>query len=311
MVFTSKIFLRRMAAITTFQETLRARELEKPQNQLVLQTIRELSTAFVYPEPTNVETNRKLWDEYAKSWDTKEAWLQGMANDVNQKELQHVGDEWSDAASLQQVMDEFLLPYLSPSQHVAEIGTGGGRIACQVVPKCQTFTCMDVSLEMLKRAKAVLDPLSKDTSVRYVHLKGESPSSIPDKFNNTYDLIYSFDVFVHLDLHTIWGYMKTMHRMLKPGGKIFLSTSNILAPLGWARFAKQQKYTVGGFYFISPDIAKKMAVEMGFTVVQESSWTSGTDNVYYERDFLFVLEKNEAGGVAKEEEASSGEQKKE
>ena len=102
-----------------------------------------------------------------------------------------------------------------------------------------------------------------------------------------------------------------MHRMLKPGGKIFLSTSNILAPLGWARFAKQQKYTVGGFYFISPDIAKKMAVEMGFTVVQESSWTSGTDNVYYERDFLFVLEKNEAKGVAKEEEASSGEQKKE
>ena len=68
-----------------------------------------------------------------------------------------------------------------------------------------------------------------------------------------YHFIYSFDVFVHLDLHTIWSYMKTIHRMLLPNGKCFLSTSNLLAPLGWERFSTQDKYTVGGFYFTTPD----------------------------------------------------------
>jgi SAM-dependent methyltransferase len=291
--------------ITDFQETLRSREAKNPQNQLVLQTIRSLSAAFVYPEPTNVETNRKLWDEYAKSWDNDGDWVQTMAGHVGmQKKLEHVGDEWSDSESLEQVLSEFLFPHLLKNGVVAEIGTGGGRVACRVAPVCLSFTCMDVSIEMLKRAKSVLDPLSTLTknkpNIKYVHLKGD-PSTIPDKFNATYDFIYSFDVFVHLDLHTIWGYMKTMHRMLKDGGKIFLSTSNILAPLGWQRFAKQTKYTVGGFYFISPDIAKKMAIEMGFHVIQESSWDKNTNNVYYERDYLFVLEKKNSDDISKEE----------
>ena len=47
--------------------------------------------------------------------------------------------------------------------------------------------------------------------------------------------------------------MKTIHRMLLPNGKCFLSTSNLLAPLGWERFSTQDKYTVGGFYFTTPD----------------------------------------------------------
>jgi len=282
-----------------FEENLAAQEAAKPQNQLVLQTIRELSTAFVYPQPTNVETNRKLWDEYAKSWKAEdEEWVQTMAGHVGRDDLVHVGDEWSDAASLKQVLEDFLFPYLAANDIVTEIGTGGGRVATKVVPRCSSFTCMDVSLEMLKKAKKVLDQLAPSTlvesgtaAVKYVHLKGDGPSTIPTKFDATYDFIYSFDVFVHLDLHTIWGYMKRIWSMLKPNGKVFLSTSNILAPLGWKRFAKQSKYTVGGCYFISPEMCRKMAKEAGFRILQESSWDQGTTNVYYERDFLFVLEK--------------------
>tara|TARA_B100000780_G_C21042815_1_gene418508 strand:- start:189 stop:1100 length:912 start_codon:yes stop_codon:yes gene_type:complete len=284
-----------------FQQQLAAAEAAKPQNQLVLQTIRELSTAFVYPERTNVETNRKLWDEYAKSWDSgrKDGWSNTMANQVGSDgtDLQHVGDEWSDAASLHQVLEEFLYPYLNTNDIVAEIGTGGGRIASKAVSKCESFTCMDVSMEMLKKAKGILDQLKSTcaTPVKYVHLKGDGPASIPIKFNETYDFIYSFDVFVHLDLHTIWGYLQTIHRMLKTNGKVFLSTSNVLAPLGWDRFSKQSKYTVGGFYFVSPDMVKKMSKEAGFKVIQESQWDQKTKNVYYERDYLFVLEKLNKG----------------
>ena len=127
-----------MASIADFQQNLLERESTKPQNQLVLQTVRELSAAFVYPERTNVETNRKLWDEYAKSWDDgKCEWVQTMAGHVGREGemLEHVGDEWSDSDSLQQVLDEFLFPLLHMENDVLEIGTGGGRIATEAVTR--------------------------------------------------------------------------------------------------------------------------------------------------------------------------------
>ena len=294
----------------SFQERLRARERDKPQNQLVLRTIRELSAAFVYPEPTNVETNRKLWDEYAGAWGKGEAWLDKMGEQVGGRNLVHIGDEWSDEPSLLQVIEEFVYPYLEsrPSSGASggadvssslleccEIGSGGGRVACRVFSRVKSLTCFDVSKNMLRAAKGALDACGC-SNARYVFLKGDGPSSIPAKFDMAFDFVYSFDVFVHLDLHTIWPYFEAIHRMLRPGGHAFVSTSNILAPLGWKRFTRQKKYSVGGFYFISPDIARAMATRAGFDVVKESKWTEGTDNVYYERDFLFVLRKRADGG---------------
>lgn len=273
-----------------FQQQLHDRERSKPQNQLVLRTIRELSAAFVYPEPTNVETNRKLWDEYARSWDHREEWLLKMAKQVGGRDLVHVGDEWSDEKSLIQVLEEFVHPFLQPNFECCEIGSGGGRVATKLFRKVASLACFDVSKEMLRAAKAALD---RDgcTNARFVFLKGDGPASIPSRFDSSFDFVYSFDVFVHLDLHTIWPYFQAIHRMLRPGGHAFISTSNILAPLGWERFSRQKKYSVGGFYFLSPDMARALASRAGFEVVKESSWTEGTENVYYERDFLFVLKK--------------------
>jgi SAM-dependent methyltransferase len=298
----------------SFQASLRARERDKPANQLVLRTIRELSAAFVYPEPSNVETNRKLWDEYAGAWEGNStggnstggnsgesgggcpAWLQKMGAQVGGRALVHVGDEWSDEPSLQQVLEEFVFPYLGRRDLACcEIGSGGGRVACRVAPRVASLVCFDVSKNMLRAAKAALDA-SGCTNARYVFLKGDGPASIPPTFDRAFDFVYSFDVFVHLDLHTIWPYFQAIHRMLRPGGHAFVSTANILAPLGWERFARQKKYSVGGFYFLSPDMARALAGRAGFDVVQESKWTEGTENVYYERDFLFVLRKKRPGG---------------
>ena len=48
---------------------------------------------------------------------------------------------------------------------------------------------------------------------------------------------HSFDVLVHVDLHTIHKYMREFHRVLRSGGKAFISTANITAP-GKAFFAQ-------------------------------------------------------------------------
>ncbi|CAK0869135.1 unnamed protein product [Prorocentrum cordatum] len=282
-----------------FQQALGERERSKPQNELILQTVRELSAALVYPEPSNVETNRKLWDEYAKAWDTSEEWVRRMAADVGGRELGCVGDEWSDEASLTEALDDFLFPHLAALERggegcgaqVCEIGSGGGRVAARVAGRVGSLTCFDVSMEMLRRAKEALVDRQGLSNVKFVHLTGAGPPDIPARFNTSFDVVYSFDVFVHLDLHTIWQYFCAIHRMLQPGGLAFVSTANIIAPLGWERFQRQRKYSVGGFYFLSPDIARQLACKAGFEVVQESSSQGDTTNVYYLRDYLCVMRK--------------------
>ena len=64
-------------------------------------------------------------------------------SNTTKQELQFVGDEWSDLSSLQQVLDEFLFPFLLPASScvVGEVGSGGGRVAAQVAPKVKNLYC--------------------------------------------------------------------------------------------------------------------------------------------------------------------------
>lgn len=43
-------------------------------------------------------------------------------------QLEFLGDEWSDKASVLTVLDEYVFPFVSEDSIVAEIGSGGGAI---------------------------------------------------------------------------------------------------------------------------------------------------------------------------------------
>jgi len=80
-----------------------------------------------------------------------------------------------------------------------------------------------------------------------------------------------------------------------------LSVANLCSEDGWKRFAAQREFKVSGFYFMSPDILKKIATEANFDIVQSncdsilcSSVTGrkySASNIYYRRDLLVVLKK--------------------
>jgi len=56
----------------------------------------------------------------------------------------------------------------------------------------------------------------------------------------------------------------------------------------------QSKFTVGGFYFVTPEIAVKLVEEAGLRVVRRSDARGDTSgNTYYDRDFLFVVERDD------------------
>ena len=284
--------------------------LSGDQSESVRSVVSPLSSALVNVDSGNVETNRNLWDRYAEGWGPEVEWVKAMRGDLDkvsatdersggakdgERALECVGDEWSDTASLSEVMEEFVFPHCTATTKAAEIGSGGGRIAIQVAERVEHLTCFDIARSMLTRAKGLLAARGFDAKARFCLISDERAYST---FAGTFDFVYCFDVMVHMDLHTIARHLKHIATMLRVGGTAFVSTSNLMAPGGWNRFAKQEKYSVGGFYFVSPDIVRLLVAKAGLTIVREGAQRAS--NVYLNRDFLLILTKNGGGGDVEE-----------
>lgn len=233
----------------------------------------------------NIEYNVKIWDDYAKNWDYKTIDVENkVIDDEKRKEyLEFIGNEWGVLKDAAEIIDDYLLKYVDKDSIVGEIGIGGGRIANIVAPKVKKLYGFDVAGEMLKKASKAL---SMHDNIEYVHLKG---SKFDSSLEKSFDMIFSFDVFVHLDLHNIWTYFKEIKKALKDDGKVFLHTSNLTTQDGWDRFKIQDRYWPGGFYFITPETINVLAKRAGFKIIKHSE--VDTSNFYYGRDYLFVMEK--------------------
>merc|ERR1719352_1565899 len=88
-----------------------------------------------------------------------------------------LGDEWSDAAAFQACVDEYILQRCRPDMVVAEIGSGGGRVAKLVLPRVKELHCFDISAKMLERCEAELASLVRDSEggkKAHFHLLDES-----------------------------------------------------------------------------------------------------------------------------------------
>jgi SAM-dependent methyltransferase len=195
-------------------------------NEMVMQVLRSLGGAVVYPDCTNFETNKKLWNVYAREWKPDAGWVKDMVKPLGMDEssLAYVGDEWSQIDHLDEVIAQYIQPFLGDDFIAAEIGSGGGRVAARVCTHVQSLHCFDISENMLKCAQQAL---SEHTNVLFSLL---STPVFPKECLESFDFVYSFDVFVHLDLHMMWQYIQEFHKILKPGGKAFISTANLSAP---------------------------------------------------------------------------------
>lgn len=196
----------------------------------------------------------------------------------------------------------------------AAAATANNDAATAVTPAASSTAVAADSGSSATPAAASLSALSLPPPVS-LHLLTAAPS-FPSKYHGTCDVVYCFDVMPHVDLHTINGYFESIRHMLKPNPppeernavrpRVFLHTANLCAPLGWERFSKQTRYTAGGFYFLSPDIVRQLALKHGYRIIQESQWTSAysapqsgvsaatlprESNLYYQRDYLFVMER--------------------
>jgi len=243
---------------------------------------------FVLPRLDNEAGNRRLWDAYARDWRRHDAYLDvdlvgAEAADWRAEHVTFVGDEWGTPDDVERVLGDFVYPHLRDDLVVAEIGIGGGRIASRIAPRVKELWGFDISRRMLDRAR---QSLAAHPNVRFVELE---KASLPEGLENRFGLVYSFDVFVHLDLHTQHRYLRQVHSLLEPGGRAVVHTANLRAPRGWDRFASQPVPSIRGFYFVTPETVDLLAEKSGFVVDRRSE--VDTESFYYGRDYVVSLRK--------------------
>jgi SAM-dependent methyltransferase len=125
-------------------------------------------------------------------------------------------DEPAFWASGPENLDRTLEPFsraIGPADRVIEIGCGIGRITRAIADRAAHVTGVDVSKEMVDRARIAL------ADVRNVELVVGNGLDLSGVDDASVDVAYSFIVFQHIpDPEVTCGYIEEIGRVLRPGG---------------------------------------------------------------------------------------------
>lgn len=171
-------------------------------------------------------------------------------------EREPYGMHWGDPkkkAFLGFVRDRWCAPYVSPTSTVLEIGPGGGRWTRYLLG-CDKLYAVDYHEE-------ILIELRKNYDVAHLEVIQNNGTDFPGIDDRSIDFVFSFGVFVHLDLPIIEGYLKEIYRVLKQDGTAVIQYSDK---------SKKQAALNDGFSANTPSQMRKMIIDHGFLILEEN-----------------------------------------
>lgn len=127
------------------------------------------------------------------------------------------GLQWGDPDSsppLTYIRDQYLRPYIGAETYVIEIGPGGGRWTRYMKDVKQLYA-IDYHQDILNELRGTL----RWRNISFIKNNGDDFPGIPE---NSIDLVFSFGVFVHLDIDIIERYLKHMKPLLKTGANAII-----------------------------------------------------------------------------------------
>jgi SAM-dependent methyltransferase len=119
---------------------------------------------------------------------------------------------------------------IRPDDTVLEIGCGVGRVGQVLAPICKQWIGCDVSGNMIQHTRRRLQAFP---NVTLVEISGYDLKPIADQSVN---VVYCTIVFMHLDEWDRYNYVLEAHRVLRPGGRVFIDNFSITTDEGWAVF---------------------------------------------------------------------------
>ena len=163
---------------------------------------------------------QEFWDRQSE---TVEAAIRAVDGSSDETTVQHTG-VWT-ANQVTHALD------LQATDRVMELGCGVGRIGKELAPRCSQWVGCDISPNMLKAAAHRLEGLP---NIGFRQLERSSFDGVfPD---GDFDKAYSVAVFCHMDKEDLFLYLQDLHRIIRPGGVIYVETWNLAHPVGWRRW---------------------------------------------------------------------------
>ena len=169
------------------------------------------------------------------------------------------GLEWGDPETwppLSYVRDHFLKPYVSPDATIMEIGPGGGRWTRYMLAARKIYA-IDYHQELLDELKVHFDLENID----FIRNDGDNLPGVP---NQSIDFIFSFGVFVHLEMDVIDRYLTNIKPILKPDSNVVLQYSDMTKPMARMNNA---------FSDNDPDKMRALVLSRGFRIYEEDTKT--------------------------------------
>lgn len=169
------------------------------------------------------------------------------------------GVEWGDVElvpPLKYFRECFLTPYVNPDHVALEIGPGGGRWTQYMLGFRQLY--------LVDYHQELLDEIRRSISARNVEFLKNNGCDFPGLCASSVDFIFSFGVFVHLDIPIIEGYLNNIRVIAKPGATIVLQ---------YADKTKRMAQMNESFSDNSPDRMRALAASAGYRIVEEDTTT--------------------------------------
>lgn len=139
------------------------------------------------------------------------------------------GDPWTDPR-LRLVLDQFVLPKLSGMTRLCEIGSGGGRWSRYLIRTGKPVLMIDGSPESETLIRALQWTDSEAESMRtQAEFLVSRDGRVPHRYSRQFDYVFTFDTFVHFDLALVLEYLRSISRMLRPGGVFHLHYADLLS----------------------------------------------------------------------------------
>jgi len=142
-------------------------------------------------------------------------------------------------------------------KRILEIAPGFGRITQFLSILAGELIVVDLNPLCIEKTRTKL----KHHVLAYFVNDGKS---IPKIRNNSQDLVFSFDSFVHMHANVIEEYIKEIQRVLKPGGQSFIHHS-------WLYGGSDNSFhNVAGRANMSPEQFKELVEKYGMEIVDQN-----------------------------------------
>jgi SAM-dependent methyltransferase len=161
---------------------------------------------------------------------------------------------------------------------ILEIAPGFGRITQFLSILASELIVVDLNPTCIEKTKSKL----KHHVLAYFVNDGKS---IPKVRDNSQDLVFSFDSFVHMHANVTEEYVKEIYRVLKPGGQAFIHHS-------WFYGGNDESFkNIAGRANMSPEIFKDLVEQNNMVIISQDTIQFEPKGLWNGTDCISIFKK--------------------